>query len=209
MSRSGSGCPPYIGCEPCGLESKSIERFRVLDLAGLGGTYPGLFTVRFDIYCCDADGCPVGPRLWSSGPKELSTAGWNYIDVYYADGLGCSTHDLCYPRILITATHNGTDATYPAWGFDNICDPVAIGCAMHDTGCCPALYPRPQASHYTTMHSGDYGANFANCPPYWFLDPGDTVGDVYGNVELAWRIYTYFHVGTEPSSWGAIKSMYR
>ena len=80
---------------------------------------------------------------------------------------------------------------------------------MHDNGCCPALYPRPQVSHYATMHSGDYGVDFANCPPYWFLDPADSVGNVYGCVELAWRIYTWMHVGAEPSTWGTIKSIYK
>jgi len=213
MGRTGSGCPPYIGCVPCGLDDKSIERFRVLDFAGYGTTYPGLFTVRFDIWCCDGNGCPIGPSFWSSGAKELCTAGWNYIDVYYADAMTCSSERIggrpCYPRVLITATHIGTEATYPAWGFDDIYAPVSLGCAMHDNGCCPALYPRPQVSHYATMHSGDYGVDFANCPPYWFLDPADSVGNVYGCVELAWRIYTWMHVGAEPSTWGTIKSIYK
>jgi hypothetical protein len=214
MGRTGSGCPPYIGCDPCGLEDKSIERFRVLDFAGYGTTYPGLFTVRFDIWCCDAYGYPVGPDIWSSGPKELAVAGWNYIDIYpglpadvYSCGGGFPLH--CYPTFLITATHIGTLATYPAWGFDDISKPVSLGCAMHDNGCCPALYPRPQVSHYTAMHSGDYGINWAQIPPTWFLDPGDTTGNTFGFIELAWRVYLGFHVGTEPSTWGTIKAIYK
>jgi hypothetical protein len=211
MGRAGSGCPPYVVCEPCGLENKSIERLRVLDFAGYGATYPGLFTVRFNMYCCDDLGRPIGGQLyWSSGPIELTTAGWNYIDAYYGDFANCSTEGgWCYPQVLVTATHIGTEATYPAWGFDNISQPVSLGCAMHDNGCCPALYPRPQTSHYSTMHSGDYGVGFVNFPPDWFLDPADSVGDVYGYVELAWRIYTWFHVATEGTTWGAVKSMYR
>lgn len=83
---------------------------------------------------------------------------------------------------------------------------------MHDTGCCPALYPRPSVSHYPgTMHTGDYGVNFAYCPPYWFLNPGDTTGDLYGCIELAWRLYLINTGPTaaEPSTWGNIKSMYK
>jgi hypothetical protein len=214
MGRTGAGCPPYIKCDPCGLASKSIERLRVLDFAGYGTTYPGLFTVRFDIWCSDENGCPAGPRLLSSGPKEFCAAGWNYIDVWPpTDVILCYTELVgnakCSPRFLITATHTGTQANYPAWGVDNICTPVGLACAMHDNGCCPALYPRPAVSHYTTMHSGYYGVNFANCPPSWFMDPGDTVGNVYGYSELAWRVYTFMHVGTEPSTWGTIKSMYK
>jgi hypothetical protein len=209
MGRTGSGCPPYIGCDYSGLNNKSIERFRVLDFAGYGTTYPGLFTVRFDIYCSDTYGLPVGPPRWSSGPKELCTWGWNYIDVYYADGLTCGGQYGQQSKMLITATHIGSDASYPAWGFDNVSKPMRLGCAMHDTGCCPALYPRPQTSHYGTMHSGDYGVNWSIIPPAWFLDGADSTGDTYGCVELAWRIYTNMHMGTEPSTWGAIKSTYK
>jgi hypothetical protein len=212
MGRAGSGCPPYIACDP--NMAHTIEQFRILDFAGYGTAYPGLFTVEFDIWCADERGCPLAPSLWNSGPKEFCTAGWNVVPV---------TPPLCvtrcatianppsYPRFLITAKHIGTQATYPAWGFDNISTPITQACVMHDTGCCPALYPRPSVSHYTSMHSGDYGINFAYCPPYWILNPGDSTGDVYGCIELAWRVYLQNSgpTATEPSTWGHIKSMYR
>jgi len=209
-----TGCPPFTACDPTLFQT--ITQFRVLDFAGYGTVYPGLFTVNFQIWCADVNGCPVGDALWSSGPAELCTAGWNYIDVAPDLCLSdCATEFVgeipIAPRFLVTATHIGTNAAYPQWGFDSISSPLALGCTMHDTGCCPALYPRPAVSHYTTMHSGDYGVNFAYCPPYWVLNPGDSVGDVWGCIEMAWRVYMVDSgpTATEPSTWGNIKAMYK
>jgi hypothetical protein len=215
MGRTGSGCPPYSACDPCA--NMSLEQFRVLDFAGYGTIYPGLYTVRFDVWCADVNGCPVGPPLWSSGPKEFCTAGWNYVNVYpYVSLSDCYTqlqsNLKCYPRFLIAATHTGTLATYPAWGVDNVSSPLGLSCAMHDTGCCPAMFPRPQVGHYPTMHSGDYGVNFSHCPPQWFLDGADSVGNVYGFAELGWKAYLGGYVDpttTEPTTWGNIKSIYK
>jgi hypothetical protein len=208
MGRAGSGCPPYIACDP--NLAHTIQQFRVLDFAGYGTVYPGLFTVEFNLWCADPYGSPIGAALWSSGPYELCAAGWNTVPV--TPNL-CVTNPcgLSYPRVLLTAKHIGTNAAYPAWGFDNLSTPITNACVMHDTGCCPALYPRPMVSHYTSMHSGDYGVNFAYSPPYWILNPGDSVGDVYGCIELAWRLYLINSgpTATEPSTWGNIKSMYR
>jgi len=212
MGRVGAGCPPYITSDP--VLGHTIEQFRVLDFAGYGTIYPGLFTVNFDIWCANEQACPVGPALWSSGPKEFCAAGWNYVVV---------TPNLCvtkcktvlnppsYPRILITGTMTGTLATYPAWGFDNISTPLGLACAMHDNGCCPVLYPRPYVSHYPQMHTGYYGQNFSICPPQYFLNPGDTTGFTLGGIELAWTVYVK-NIGptaNEPSTWGNIKSMYK
>jgi hypothetical protein len=204
----------YVPCDP--FVAHTVEQFRILDFAGYGTIYPGLFTVDFDIYCADAAGCPVGGSLWNSGPVEFCVGGWNYVDV---------DPDLCvsacatepgggYPRILIAATAIGTDCTYPAFGFDNLSTPVQDGtCALHDTGCLPALYPRPYVSHYSTIHSGFYGPAFQYCPPLVFADGRDTSADysVYGLIELAWRVYLINSGPTavEPSTWGNIKSMYR
>jgi hypothetical protein len=117
------------------------------------------------------------------------------------------------PRILVTATHTGTDGIYPAWGMDNISTGIETACIMHEYGCCPALYPRPYVSHYRTIHSGFYGPAFMYCPPQWFCDGRDTTPDcdLYGFIELAWRVYMICSgpTATEPSTWGNIKSMYR
>jgi hypothetical protein len=212
MGRAGSGCPPYLSCDPCGAHV--LEQFRILDFAGYGTLYPGLFTVEFDVWCADQYGCPVGPSLWTSGPTEFCAAGWNYIVVNPQLCLSdCYTEIQgtikCYPRFLITATATGTLCTYPAWGFDNISRPLSMSCLMHDAGCCPALYPRPTVSHYNTIHSGFYGFHFEYCPPLWFVNPGDTTGDVFGCIELAWRVYLKnSYTTTETSTWGNIKSMY-
>jgi hypothetical protein len=141
-------------------------------------------------------------------------AGWNIIPVMCAPIHNCYTelhgNLKCYPRFLITAKMIGSSSAYPAWGFDNISTPVSLACAMHDNGCCPALYPRPAVSHYPTVHSGYYGRNFQYCPPQWFLDGRDSTGTVYGFVELAWRLYlSWGHSDTEPSTWGAIKAIYK
>ena len=207
-----SKCAPgYTTCDP--YNAHTIEQFRVLDFAGYGTIYPGLFTVEFQIWCSTEQGCPIAPALWTSGPRELCVGGWNYIIVDPQVCVSrCHTQpDWGYPRFLITAQMIGSDASYPAWGMDNISTPATTPCVMHDYGSCPALYPRPTQSHYSTMHSGYYGQNFAYCPPYWFLDGRDSTGDVYGFIELAWRVYLINSgpTATEPSTWGHIKSMYR
>lgn len=206
------GCNPgYSACDP--YMAHTLDQFRVLDFAGYGTLYPGLFTVVFDIYCSDTQGCPVGPAMWHSGPVEFCTAGWNYVDVSPDVALtSCwSVPPISAPRFLITAMPVGSNPSYPAWGFDNISTPLEQACTMHDQGCCPALYPRPAVSHYSTIHSGYYGRDFQYCPPQWFLDGEDTVGNVTGYIELAWRVYL-INSGPDavvPSTWGAIKSMYR
>jgi hypothetical protein len=213
MGRAGSGCPPYTTCDPCGAHV--LEQFRVLDFAGYGTLYPSWYTVEFNVWCADASGCPVGPSLWTSGPTELCTAGWNYVVVTPQLCLtNCSTqlqnNMNCYPRFLITARHIGLNPQYPEWGFDDISTPLSKSCLMHDTGCCPALYPRPLVSYYDVMHSGDYGVAFEYCPPRWFLDEADPAGYVYGYIELAWRVYLKnIYTETEPTTWGHIKSIYR
>jgi hypothetical protein len=201
---------------------QQLDKFRVLDFAGYGtyrgGLYEGLFTVEFDVYCADAEGCPVGPSLWNSGPVETGPAGWFYVPVSPPLSIcrcdAVSSQPASAPRILVVATHTGTLATYPAWGLDNVNTPVSLGCAMHDTGCLPALYPRPYVSNYSTMHSGYYGnGSFQYCPPQWFKDGGDTTpsGTQRGYVELAWRIYLNCTgpSATVPTTWGTIKSMYK
>jgi hypothetical protein len=204
----------YDPCDP--YNCMVLEQVRVLDFAGYGTVYPGLFTVEFDAYCSDAQGCPVGPSLWNSGPYETAFA-WNYIPVEPAISICdcvCSQDPPAYPRILITATHTGSDGTYPAWGMDNISTPVSEGCAMVDAGGLDALYPRPYTSHYTgVIHSGYYGPGFAYCPPAWFADGADTTPDAsqYGFIELAWKIYIVCSgpTATESSTWGEIKRVYR
>ena len=53
-----------FGYEPCcPIGCHQLEQFRVIDFAGYGTSYPGLFTVEFDVYCSDEHGCPVGPAL--------------------------------------------------------------------------------------------------------------------------------------------------
>lgn len=214
MGSAGAGCPPYVSCDPCCAHV--LEQFRVLDFAGYGTIYPGLFTTEFNVWCSDERGCPVGPSLWNSGPVEFCNRGWNYIQVMPQLCLtNCYTQlqgpTKCYPRFLITSTVTGTNGTYPAWGLDNISTPVEQGCAMHDQGCCPALYPRPRVSHYSTMHTGIYRWQYRwYCPPIWVHNPGDTVGNVYGCIELAWRVYLKnIYTDAEPSTWGSIKAMYK
>lgn len=215
MYRTDTSCPPAdVSCNRC--EDQVIEQFRVLDFAGYGTIYPGLFTVEFNIYCSDFVGCPVGPSLWNSGPVEFCVGGWNYVDVN-PDLCVSACHAVpftwCEPMFVITAQMIGQTPVYPAWGMDNISTPVSFNCAMHDFGCCPALYPRPAQSHYPTrIHSGYYGnGGFQYCPPLWFLDGRDSTGDVYGFIELAWRVYliTTGPTAVEPSTWGSIKAMYK
>lgn len=210
------GDPSMQASPPCELAPDYIlESLRVLDFYGQGTIYPGFYTVRFDVYCSDENGCPVGPPLWSSDPLETQYS-WNYIEIDEEVHLsGCFLQEGHYSsdlRILVTATHIGSDCAYPAWGMDNISISLAKGCEMHDAGCLPALYPRPYSSHYSRIHSGYYGIDFQFCPPYRFLDPADTTqeGTEFGYLELAWRIrFRPISESTEPTTWGSIKSLYR
>ncbi|MGD8628983.1 MAG: hypothetical protein PVH52_07855 [bacterium] len=194
----------------------TVEALRVLDFAGYGTVYPGLFTVEFDLWCSDEQGCPVGGSIWNSGPYETGF-GWNYVTfeppLCVTDCAALPGPPSASPRVLVTARMVGSDGTYPAWGMDNIGTPVDLGCAMHDSGCLPALYPRPVTSAYPTVHSGYYGPNFQYCPPLWFADGADTTPDAgtYGFIELAWRLYLACEgpTGAESSSWGNIKRIYR
>lgn len=203
-----------VACDP--EVCHTLETVSIVDFAGYGTIYPGLFTIEMDIYCSDEYGCPVGARLWTSGPLETHR-GWNYFDIVPPLCLtSCSTipgPPSSAPRILVTATHTGTDGNYPAWGFDNISTHIEMGCVMHDIGCLPALYPRPAASHYGTVHSGYYGTNLAYCPPFGLLDGRDTTpdGSQYGFIELLWTLYLSCSgpSATKLSTWGSIKSIYR
>ncbi len=195
------------------LNCQTLDQIRVLDFAGYGTVRPGIFTVEFEIYCSDEFGCPVGPSLWSSGPWETSYA-WNYIWIDPPlDLCDCSGGQGTGPRVLLTATHSGSDSYYPAWGTDIISTNFLGGCVMHDYGCLPALYPRPYSSHYASIHSGYYGQDFQYCPPQWFKDGNDPTpdGTQYGFTELAWRIYIVCDgpSADQPATWSSIKSMYR
>lgn len=202
-------------CDP--VTCFTLEQIRILDFAGYGVQYPGWFSVTFDVYCCDEQGCPVGPSLWTSTPQDFGFA-WNYIIVDPPVCLDACAVETCPvlsgPRILVTATHTGTEPGYPAWAFDNISTGVETQCELHEYGCATVLYPRPYSSHYSTMHTGYYGlGGFQYCPPLWLCDGRDTSVncDHYGFLEAAWRIYLICQgpTATEPSTWGNIKSMYR
>ena len=202
-----------VACDPEACHT--LETVSIVDFAGYGTMYPGLFTIEMDIYCSDERGCPVGAPLWTSGPLETHR-GWNYFDIVPSLCLtSCSAvpgPPPSAPRVVVTATHTGSFGCYPAWGFDNISTNLEMGCVMHDIGCLPALYPRPAASHYGAVHSGYYGTNFAYCPPLWFIDGRDTTldGSQFGYIELLWTLYLSCSgpSATESSTWGDIKSMY-
>jgi hypothetical protein len=204
----------YGVCDP--VQCHTLEQFRILDFAGYGTVHPGLFTIKFDIYCSDSYGCPVGPSTWTSGPLETGY-GWNYFEVDPPLSICPCAIDAgppaSAPRVLLTVTHVGPEGFYPAWGFDNIGTQVSEGCVMHDIGCLPALYPRPYVSHYAAVHSGFYGRDFEYCPPQLFADKDDATQGAteYGFVELAWRLYLICSGPSEtaPTTWGNIKSMYR
>ena len=201
-----------LACDPEACHT--LDVVRVFDFAGYGTTYPGRWTIQMDVFCSDELGSPVGTPLWTSGPQEFGF-GWNYIDVTPPVCLTpCATVEgevPSSPRILVAATHIGTDCGYPAWGFDNIGTAMQMGCVMHDVSCLPALYPRPAASHYDKIHTGYYGYGFEYCPPLLFsCDGRGTTRDCsqFGYIEALWRIYLSCTgpSATEPTSWGSIKS---
>jgi len=201
-------------CDP--MLCHQLYYLTVLDFAGYGTSYPGLYTVEFDVYCSDESGCPVGPSLYNSGAVETHQ-GWNFVmTAPFVELRPCALETEPVPsycRFLVTATHTGSIGTYPKWGFDNISSALASGCTMLDQSLRPAQYPRPQASWYSTIHSGYYGVGFEHCPPLWLADGEDTsgTGETYGYIELAWRaiLIQDWSGATEPTTWGAIKAMYR
>ena len=185
----------YSSPDPEADYEYQLVGFRILDFAGYGRVYPGLYTVEFDIYCADYLGCPVGHSLWNSGQRETGY-GWNYVDVDPSlDICECASVShpyLCFsPRFIILATQLGQRAGSPAWGLDNISSPARAGVDMHDVGGLPALYPRPAVSTYPLIHSGRYGQDFTYCPPQAFADGRDSTAGAseYGYLELAWRVY--------------------
>jgi hypothetical protein len=212
------GTGGWAPCDP--WLCQSLETIRVLDFAGYGTAYPGLFTIEFDAYCTP-EACCGSTRpflhLWNSGPVETAY-GWNYFAV---EPPLCLTRcclgpeGLTNPSILITATHTGSSGSYPAWGLDNISTALETGCIMHDVGCLPALYPRGLCGGaYPKVNSGYLGyCSFNYWPPLCFCDGRDTSRDCthLGCVELAWRIYLTCGGPTaaKPSTWGSIKSLYR
>jgi hypothetical protein len=207
----------FAACDP--TDCQAIGMIRFLDLASYGSSaYPHL--VLFKIYCSDEYGCPTGPSIWESDPRAPAY-GWNHISIDPPVSVcPCITDPgppPTGPRVLVTATHvleyepAAHDMTY--FGADIISAPLSEGCDMHDEGCLEALYPRPQNSHYATIHSGYYGENMAYCPPVWIKDVDDTTPDAsqYGYVEWAWTIYLMCNGPSQvqPATWGSIKSMYR
>ena len=192
------------GWDPCDpMTCQAIETLRILDFAGYGTLYPGLFTIEVGAFCPP---CPYY-ELYRSGPIETGYA-WNYIDF---DPPICITP--CWvgecTTIYIFVHFIGSVATYPAIGMDNISTAIEQACELHDLGCLPAVYPR------TSVQSG-YMGNGDPCmyyPPLWFCDGRDTTPDcsTYGPIEMAWRIYMlcYGPSDVESSTWGNIKSMYR
>ena len=205
----------FDACDPANCHV--LSGVRLCDLAACGTYYPGLHAVDIDVYCCDENGAPVGPSLWSL--DRLDTGfGWNYVwldpPLTICDCAVAAGPPPLAPRILVTATHISPYPTYPKRGFDNISDLLETGCQLHDVGCLPVLYPRPYVSYSPTMHSGYYGCGEVEyCPPLALKDGRDTTpdGTQYGFVELAWRIYVICSGPTAASTttWSDIKSMYR
>lgn len=186
------GTDEYHQCDP--IYCSRLERIRVLDFAGYGTVYPGLFTVLFDVYCADETLEPLS-HLWCSGPRELGF-GWNHIVVDPAvDISACYESEYMFPRVVVTMTMIGSYGVYPRLGFDNVSTPFDLGHEMHDSGCLPAVYPRSGfGGSEPRVHSGYVGTQpFENWPPVplpdgkHLVDPGGATW--FGYAEAAWRIY--------------------
>ena len=197
-----------------------LECIRVLDFAGYGTVYPGLFTIELDVYCGALECCYAAPlqHIWNSGPLETHF-GWNFI---YPDPYVCLSDCAVGPpyvdpySVIVTMTMTGPDGVYPALGFDNPGSTVGDGCLLHDYGCMTMTIPRYACGSGmgNEIHSGYVGTfPFEYWPMQFFCDGLDTTLDCsqFGAIELAWTLYFVCDGPTanEPSSWGNIKSMYR
>ncbi|MFC1800203.1 hypothetical protein ACFL2Z_04775, partial [Candidatus Eisenbacteria bacterium] len=192
----------------------TLEAIRMLDFAGYGTIYPGLFTVEFDVYCSGTSQSPF-LHLWNSGPIE-TIHGWNYILVDPPVSIcPCCESGLMNPSIGVIMTMVGEFAGYPDVGFDNISTPLESGCEMHDIGYMPALYPRANCGGAEpAVHSGYVGTSpFEFWPPIGFVDGRDVTPDCteFGFVEWAMTVYIGCSgpSSAESSTWGSIKAMYR
>jgi hypothetical protein len=216
IGKEGTGGYPAVDPYNC----EHLEYIRVLDFAGYGTVYPGLFTVQFDFWCCVC--YPVHVHIWLHTIAGVETGfGWNYIPVLpVLPFCPCPWVDhptFSGPVVVATATHTGTLGDYPAWGLDNISTSLAQACEMHEIGCKPAEWPRyppgPMYHGLPHVHGGYFGTDPTNCPPMGIPDGRDTTPDVtqFGYIELAWRIYIccWGWTATEPTTWSNIKSMYR
>jgi hypothetical protein len=193
----------------------------ILDFAGYGTAYPGLFTIEMDVYCADDTPSPRS-HMWNSGSLETHF-GWNYVEVeppLYI--LPCWDYDRwppAAPAIVVTMTSTGSEGIFPKLGFDNISTSIHVGCPLHDLGCLPAAYPRTRMGESDlSVHSGYIGKYpFQNWPPLPFPDGVHTGFRPFGwcgYVELAMQIgMPFWHMRSEKAlyqtSWGAIKSLYR
>jgi hypothetical protein len=204
----------WVFCDPGNCHQ--LEMVRILDFAGYGTVYFGLFDVQVDVYCCAMSQNPY-LHLWQS-PVIPTHFGWNYINVNPPDGIRicpCCEYDFMFPRVIVTLTMVGSEGLYPAVGFDNISTALETGCDMHDIGCLPATYPRGWiGGSDPRVHSGYVGTfPFEYWPPLGFCDGRDTTADCsqYGFIEMAMRLYLICGGPTEtqPSTWGEVKSLYR
>jgi hypothetical protein len=198
------------------LNCREIEQLRILDFAGYGTIYPILFDIRIDIWICAWNDPHIHIHIWESVSFGTHFA-WNYIPIPNVTFCEADPNPYGYVPVLVTATHVGTDARYPAWGMDNISTSLEQACIMHDLGCLPAVYPRPgpgttPGDPLGNVHGGYFGTDPTTCPPIGIPDGRDTTPDVtqFGYIELAWRLYIVCGgpTATEPSTWSNIKAMY-
>ena len=183
------------GFDICTGHCYYAEGIRVLDFAGYGTVYPGVFTLEMDLYCGDFDGVPY-VHLWNSGPLETHF-GWNYFEIDPPVELGeCPDFaDRGLNSIVATMTMTGPYGIYPRVAFDNVSTPAEMGCQMLDRSSSPAVYPRkPAGSVGTSVRSGYIGTYpFEHWPPVPFPDGKHADDEVaprwYGYTELAWRLY--------------------
>ncbi len=195
------------GFDICTELCYDVVGIRVLDFAGYGTVYPGLFTFEMDFYCGDYTAEPR-VHLWNSRPLE-SHLGWNYFEIDPPVVLSCPGHEYGdMTNMVVTMTMIGVEGVYPAVGFDNVSTPAEAGCEMHDRGSMPAVYPRkPAGSMGTAVRSGYIGTYpFEHWPPLSFPDgkhAGDPAGPTwYGYAELAWRLCVFCDYPTETTGDG-------
>ncbi|MFH1312210.1 MAG: hypothetical protein ABIJ00_03195 [Candidatus Eisenbacteria bacterium] len=190
------GTGGFDACDP--TYCHGLTGIRVLDFAGYGTYYPGLFTIEMDVWCSDASLSPL-KHIWNSRPLETGF-GWNYFDIgeeWFGVNIGdCYESGLDALSIIVTMTCTGTNGVYPAFGFDNVGTAVELGCEMHDSGCLPAVYPRGwPGGEAPSAHSGYVGRHaFEHLPPLGIPDGKHASEGAlcwYGFAEAAWRIYLY------------------
>jgi hypothetical protein len=164
--------------------------------------------MNVSIYASDSGGEPVGQPIGNrdftpiyTAPQVFTTVVIDFTNAGMVDGLDLSG---CRGNFLVMLTWKNSTG-HPLLVLDNVsecvtnCPDVAACCQM---GFDPYLYPRRDAR---TCYYGTQGAWSKQDP---VADPGGAA--TFGYLDALWTAsFCKWSAATLPTTWGAVKSLYR